>query len=138
MTVNYSLDTNVITDILRKEPNVVANFARALEDGDKLFISSIVYYEISRWLRFANHPKQWEYFSKLHALNLGILYLDRYDMSVIEKSIEIYNQLRHGKTVEDSDIFIAAIAMVNDCTLVTANEKHFERIEGLRWINWRV
>ena len=39
---------------------------------------------------------------------------------------------------EDNDIYIAAIAMANDYTLVTANEKHFSRIEGLTYENWRI
>ena len=58
-------------------------------------------------------------------------------MRALDKAAEIYDQLRKGRNVEDSDIFIAAIAMVNGCTLVTANEQHFSRIEGLRYVNWR-
>ncbi len=135
--INYSLDTNVFTDILRKDRHVIANMERALKNGAELFIDSIVYYEISRWLRFANHPKQLKEFETLYANNLTHIYFDRNDMRVIEKSIEIYNQLRNGRLIEDSDIFIAAIAMVNGCTLVTANEQHFSRIEGLRYVNWR-
>ncbi len=53
------------------------------------------------------------------------------------KAAEIYVKLRTGQTVEDNDIFIAAIAIVNDCTLITANEKHFSRIDELKFENWR-
>ena len=131
--MNYSLDSNTITELLRKRPKVVANMERAIINGDDIFISSIVYYEVSRWIRFAGHPKQLKNFEELY-MNSSHLELDR---RAIEQSIDIYNQLRHGRTIEDSDIFIAAIAMVNGCTLVTANEQHFGRIEGLRYVNWR-
>lgn len=131
--MNYSLDSNTITELLRKRPKVVANMERAIINGDDIFISSIVYYEVSRWIRFAEHPKQLKNFEELY-MNSSHLELDR---RAIEQSIDIYNQLRHGRTIEDSDIFIAAIAMVNGCTLVTANEQHFGRIEGLRYVNWR-
>ena len=69
--------------------------------------------------------------------NYEKLYFDRDNFEVVEKAIEIYVQLHKGKQIEDDDIFIAATAIVNDCTLVTANIKHFERVEGLKLINWR-
>ena len=96
--MNYSLDTNAVTDFLHNDRNVIGNMERAMLNDDTIFIDPIVYYEISR----------------------------------------CYNQLRNGRLIEDNDIFIAAMAMVNDCVLVTANEKHFNRIEGLRYVNWRL
>ena len=41
-----------------------------------------------------------------------------------------------GKIINDSDLFIASIAMSNNYTLVTNNEKHFNRIKGLKIENW--
>ncbi len=38
--------------------------------------------------------------------------------------------------LDDADIFIAACALAEDLTLVINNEKHFERIDGLRIENW--
>ena len=58
-------------------------------------------------------------------------------MQSIEKAIEIYVNLPRGITIEDNDIYIAAIAIVNNCTLVTANDKHFGRIKNLSCVNWR-
>ena len=70
--------------------------------------------------------------------NAKHLYLDRDDLRTIEKAVDIYAQLRKGQNIEDNDIYIAAISMVNDCTLVTSNVKHFSRVEGLNFVNWRV
>jgi tRNA(fMet)-specific endonuclease VapC len=50
---------------------------------------------------------------------------------------EIKSELRKaGKLIEDFDILIASIAIVNDCTLVTHNVKHFERIPHLEIEDW--
>lgn len=132
--MNYSLDTNTVTDFLHNERNVISNMERAMLNDDTIFIDDIVYYEISRWLRFADHPKQFQKFETLYEFSPHL----KLDRKAMEQAIEIYNQLRNGQLIEDNDIFIAAMAMVNDCVLVTANEKHFERIDGLRYINWRL
>ena len=50
---------------------------------------------------------------------------------------EIKANLRSkGELINDSDLFIAAIAISNDLILVTNNEKHFQRIEKLKIANW--
>ncbi len=41
-----------------------------------------------------------------------------------------------GQMIEDFDILIAGIAIVNDCTLITNNERHFSRIPDLKIENW--
>jgi predicted nucleic acid-binding protein len=41
-----------------------------------------------------------------------------------------------GMTIDDFDILIAATAIVKGLTVVTNNEKHFSRIEGLKIVNW--
>ena len=66
------------------------------------------------------------------------LFFDRDNLKVIDKAAEIYGQLRrNGKQIDENDIYIAAISIVNECTLVTANTRHFERVEGLNFVNWR-
>lgn len=61
-----------------------------------------------------------------------------FDMRATEKAIDTYEQLHTGQVIEDNDIYIAAISMVNACTLVTANVRHFGRVEGLNFVNWRI
>jgi predicted nucleic acid-binding protein len=46
------------------------------------------------------------------------------------------NLIKQGKIIEDFDLMIASICLVNNLTLVTANTKHFERIEGLKIEDW--
>ena len=57
------------------------------------------------------------------------------------ESVEIFalvkSQLdKTGSRLDDFDLIIGACAMALNLTLVTNNEKHFQRIEGLKLTNW--
>lgn len=43
---------------------------------------------------------------------------------------------RAGKPLADADLFIAAIAVVSNATVVTGNKKHFGRIPGVVIEDW--
>ena len=43
---------------------------------------------------------------------------------------------RRGKPIDDFDIAIAAVAMSHKCGVITANLKHFERIQNLKIKSW--
>jgi tRNA(fMet)-specific endonuclease VapC len=42
-----------------------------------------------------------------------------------------------GQTIGIEDVLIAASALTNQCTVVTANTRHFSRIKALKVENWR-
>lgn len=134
--VKYSLDTNIVSEILRENEIVQKNFRQALQEDSPIYICSIVYYEIVRGLKTAGKFRLLRNFLELNS-KLPHLMLDKDNYEIIDKAVEIYVQLHKGKQIEDNDIYIAATAIINDCTLVTANVKHFERVEGLKLINWR-
>ena len=57
------------------------------------------------------------------------------------ESVEIFGMLKSnlektGSRLDDFDLIIAASALAHNLTLVTNNEKHFKRIEGLKLANW--
>jgi predicted nucleic acid-binding protein len=57
------------------------------------------------------------------------------------QSDEIFGRIKSelktkGKIVADLDLMIASICLANGLTLVTANTKHFENIQGLKLENW--
>ena len=131
--MKYLLDTNVVIDILHNVESVAKNYQIQSIKGNEIVICPMVYYEVVRGFKIANATKKFSTFLRLYK-NWRIL---PFDMKAVEKSVEIYAQLHRGQTVEDNDIFIAATAMVNDCVLVTANTRHFERVEGLNFVNWR-
>jgi tRNA(fMet)-specific endonuclease VapC len=52
-------------------------------------------------------------------------------------SAERFDQLKAAKVrIGTSDLKIAAIALVNDALLLTANKRDFEQVPGLRFENW--
>jgi tRNA(fMet)-specific endonuclease VapC len=46
-------------------------------------------------------------------------------------------QLPSKTVIGDADILIAAYCLVNDYTLVTNNTNDFNRIDGLKLVNWK-
>ncbi len=129
--MDYLPDTNIITAWLKLDEKVMKNVEAVACDGNKIFISSISYYETKRGLLSTFATKKMERFERL---------LQKYDMigieNVLDEASEIYANLkRRGELLPDADIFIAAIAKAYDLILVT-NDKHFERIEGLKQENW--
>ncbi len=130
---DYCLDSNVVSDILRGDPVVMCNLNAAKKNKDTLLIPSIVYYEIVRGLKAAGKTRKLSAFQILYD---NAEHLDL-DINAIEKSVEIYLQLHNGQLIEDNDIYIAAISIVNGCTLIISNVRHFGRVEGLNFVNWR-
>ena len=43
---------------------------------------------------------------------------------------------REGRRLADADLFIGAIAVAQDATVVTGNRRHYDRIPGLKWEDW--
>ncbi len=58
-----------------------------------------------------------------------------------QETAEIFGKLKSrlesgGNRLDDFDLIIASTALAHNLVLVTNNEKHFQRIEGLRLENW--
>ena len=132
--MKYSLDSSAIIDIQRKNHNVLTNLENAIKEGNQIFICSIAYYEVVRGFYYTGATRKLKEFLQMYK-TFNHLSLN---MKSINKAIDIYNSLNRGKMIEDNDIYIAAVAMTNDCTLVTANDKHFSRIDDLNFVNWRI
>ena len=45
---------------------------------------------------------------------------------------------KSGTRLDDFDLAIASCALAHNLTLVTNNEKHFSRVEGLKLANWSI
>ncbi len=60
------------------------------------------------------------------------------DSAVLDISTEVIDNcvlLRKGKKIKTPDAIIAATALAHDYTLITANEKDFANISGLKIVN---
>ena len=133
--MNYSLDTNVLVDILRGNEAV----KRKLVEADKvsrISISPYVCYEVLRGIMDKGASRQLADFRLLQK----VAYKPKIDeYAVMEIAAQIYlGQKKIGQPVgDDMDVLIAAWCIASGSTLITANTKHFADIEGLGLEKWR-
>ena len=130
----YNLDTCIIIEILRSNPVVVNNMLKAVGNDNKIAICSVAYYEVIRGYDKDKNRKKIDVFKNL--CNDA----ERFDLKdkAIDIAADIYRYLcKRGQKIEDDDIFIAAITLANDATLITDNTKHFDRVPDLKVINWK-
>ena len=125
----YNLDSCTIIEILRSNPTVVNNMLKAVGTKNKIAICSVAYYEIMRGYDRDVNRKKVEVFNALcndaERFNL--------DDKAAGIAAEIYRYLsKRGQKIEDDDIFIAAITLANNATLITDNVKHFERVPNFK------
>ena len=129
----YALDTNIISHLLKENPVVKSNIRDALTARNELIIPPLVYYEVRRGLFSKETPVQTASFDRFcQRIPVG-----EHSKEALDVAARIYATLRgKGNLIEDADILIAAFCMDGGYTLVSDNTRHFDRVEGLRLVNW--
>jgi tRNA(fMet)-specific endonuclease VapC len=128
----YLLDTNIISDLVRRPRGQVAS--RIAEVGEDSICTSIV---VAAELRYGAEKSE----SRQLAERVGLL-LSALEILPLEPPADHrYATLRHhlsrqGTPIGPNDLLIAAHALAVDLTLVTANTREFERVPSLRVENW--
>ena len=117
----FILDTNTIV-YLSQEKIRITDFASR---GDRLCISIISYMES---LGYPFKSKEEERIVKSLCDSCDVFNLSK---QITDKTIEIRKQFK----IKLPDAIIAASALVNKATLVTANIKDFKMIDGISIIN---
>jgi tRNA(fMet)-specific endonuclease VapC len=132
MKARYLLDTNILSDLVRRPQGIVA--ARVEREGEGSVCTSII---VAAELRFG-------------AVKRGSTRLTQ-QLEAILAAIEIlpleepadchYGTLRaflerKGQLIGPNDMLIAAHALSMDCALVTANRGEFSLVPGLKVENW--
>lgn len=131
--IGYLLDTNIITEILKKNEKVTRELDKVSSQEQELFISCITFYEIKRGLLYAKATRQLSEFEQL-CKKYKVLLLD--DLQIIEKAAELHADLkRKGKPIQDADVLITATAIVKGLILVS-NDSDMLRVVGVTVENW--
>jgi len=131
--MSYLLDTNIITALLKGDEKVKDRAQGVILSGMDIFINGISYYEIKRGLLASGATKKLELFDNL-CKKFGLILFDT--EAIFDEGARIYAYLKKGgKPIGDADILIASLAKTKDFILVS-NDKHFQRIHGLRVENW--
>lgn len=131
--MNYVLDTNIITAILKGNENVKTRVQKVIVEGKEIFINGISYYEIKRGLLAVNATAKLGLFDQF-CRKFGLLLLDT--KSIFDEAAGVYAYLqKKGELIGDADILIASVVKISDFILVS-DDSDFHRIQGLRIENW--
>lgn len=131
--MEYLLDTNICIYIIKKKPEIVLERFRKLTLGS-VGISAITLAELEYGIRKSGNPDR-----NLEALNQFLVPLDikDFDYNATVQYGKIRADLeRAGTPIGPLDTLIAAHALSLNATLVTNNEKEFNRVAGLKIENW--
>ena len=129
MSGSYLLDTNIIIALFANETAVKSSFTQA----DAVFLPSIVVGELCYGARkSARTNENLERIEEL-VVESAVLVCDT---ETAQRYGEVKNKLRlKGRPLPENDIWIAALALQYNLTLVT-RDAHFQEIENLQTIAW--
>ncbi|MGD9718066.1 MAG: PIN domain-containing protein [Sulfurimonadaceae bacterium] len=124
----YLVDSDVLIYFLKGKPEAVAKLSQLCSES--LFTSRINYTELLYGAYNSARVEQ-----NLHTIlpflsNFQILEFDAQSALCFAKLKAALK--KSGTIIADMDLMIASIAIENNCTLLTNNLKHFERISELR------
>jgi predicted nucleic acid-binding protein len=131
----YLLDTNVLSELLRKRPNPgVAERVRSAARTD-LATSTVCVME----LRYgaALHPNGPALWARIEAEILPRIRIVPVTQAAAVRAGDILARLRRaGAPIGLEDVLIGATALEARLVVATRNVAHFERIEGLTVESW--
>ena len=131
--MNYILDTIICIYIIKQKPIGVLKRFETISPLD-IGISMITVAELEYGVQKSLFPQQ-----NQDALNKFLSPLMLYDFDF--NASQVYGSIRSnlekkGITIGSLDMLIAAHVLSLNCTLVTNNEKEFNRVENLIIENW--
>lgn len=129
--MRYLLETNIVSDLVRRPQGRVAE--RIREVGESNVCTSII---VAAELRFGAAKGSERLTAQLDAV-LGALEVVPFEApaDVAYGTIRAHLE-RQGQPIGGNDLLIAAQAVALGCTLVTDNEREYARVPELRCENW--
>ena len=133
--LNILLDTTVLIDILKGDEKGIKKIDE-LRKTAILYTSTINIYEVLRGMQILDRNKD-KHIEALQNLTRQ-LYVIPFTIEVAHKTSEIYASLKKkGIHIDEADYMIAGCCFSHGIdTIVTRNEKHFGKINGLHVINY--
>jgi tRNA(fMet)-specific endonuclease VapC len=128
----YLIDTDILIYSLKGDPMVLDHLDRTAASAKA--VSVISYGELLYGAHKSARPTE----NLARVRRLGeVLPVIEISPAIMESFSSLKAQLEHGgNRLDDFDLVIAATAITIGFRLVTNNEKHFSRIEGLEFENW--
>ena len=136
----YLLDTNVISDILKKHDcpsNIASKLQSVLKENAKILICPIVFYEVRRGLY---HQNQIDKINEFESLISNFNWCE-FNRNTWDTGAKIWAKCRlKGKPTGggiEHDVLIAAQAQEHEAIVVTNNIEHFQNL-GVRYESWAI
>ena len=131
----YLLDTNILSELIKRHPNSHVLSRLGSKPAHTLFTSSICIME----LRFGSALREdfetfWQRIVKEVISRVNIIPIG--EKEALATGDILADLRKSGNIIGLEDVLIAASAMTNQYTVVTANTRHFSRIKGLQVENW--
>ncbi len=137
MSIRYLLDTNVLSEPIKSEPDAHTLESLSEHEGE-LATCSVVWHELcfgaARLTASRKRRAIEAYLEEVVGSTLPILPYDREAASW--HALERVRLSRRGRPPSAADGQIAAIARVHDLILVTANPRDFRRFKDLVVEDW--
>ncbi len=131
----YLLDTNILSELVKKRSNINLITRLGTKESHALCTSSICIME----LRYGSALRKdfnefWakikkEIIDRVKVFPIG-------DQEALVAGDILASLRKSGQTLGIEDILIASTAIANKGKMVTANTRHYSRIEGLVVENW--
>ena len=120
----YLLDTNVLTQLLKRAPQVVGRYRIALERGEPVYLSAVVYYEAKRGLLHVGATNQ---LRQLDENFKDVLPWVNVSDAAWDRAAHLWADCRRqGRPHDDDgDLLIAAQAIALGAVVVTRNTRDF-------------
>lgn len=136
--MRYLLDTNIISEVTKAEPSQHVLQWMAAQDDRDLYLSSLTIAEIWRGIlekpdgKAKDRLSTWFHGSEGPAALFAGRILFFCDRAALSWAKFMADGRKAGRPRSALDMIIAAVADVNDCVVVTRNEKDFA---GLKFFN---
>ena len=132
VTYKFLLDTNIISDLVRRPQGRVADAIAA--EGEAKVATSII---VAAELRFGAAKSGSRKLARQLDTILSVLPILPFEIPAELRYAEVRARLeRAGTPIGGNDLLIAAHALALDLVLVTANVREFKRVKGLRCVDW--
>jgi predicted nucleic acid-binding protein len=134
----YLIDTNVVSET-RKEnkahPGVIGFFGRVAASGEPVYLSAVSVGELRRGVEIIRYRGDADQAALLEAWLTAVLVQYRQSILAFEAdAAQVWGRLRVPDPSYELDKQVAAIALVNDLTLVTRNTADFKGT-GVKLLN---
>ncbi len=133
--MQYLLDTNICVMYLNGRSKSVRQWLKE-QSSDDIAVCSVVKAELFYGAQRSNNPQKTLAKQKQFLQAFISLLFD-------DEAAKVYAKIRAtlaaaGTPIGPNDLQIAAIALVNELTLVTHNTKEFERVLSLPVVDWQI